>query len=184
VKVRVNVPNPGERLKPGLFVRARVNVTLDEAGRVKEPDLAGKWISPMHPEVIKDKPGTCDICGMKLVEATKLGYSRPELPAQRVLTIPATAPLLTGTRAIVYVEQRKGAEIAYVGRQVQLGPRAGDYYVVLSGLREGERVVTRGAFKIDASLQILAKPSMMSPEAGGGVPAHQHGGAGHSGGGP
>ncbi|RME23721.1 MAG: DUF3347 domain-containing protein [Candidatus Zixiibacteriota bacterium] len=49
--------------------------------------------------------------------------------------------------------------------------------MVKSGLSEGERVVTRGAFKIDSELQIQAKPSMMSP-AGGAAPAgHQHGGS-------
>jgi Cu(I)/Ag(I) efflux system membrane fusion protein len=53
-----------------------------------------------------------------------------------------------------------------------LGPRAGDYYVVESGLTEGEMVVVNGAFKIDSSMQIQAKPSMMSPE--GGVPAPGH----------
>ena len=45
-----------------------------------------------------------------------------------------------------------------------LGPRAGDYYMIKSGLKEGEAVVTKGNFKIDASLQIQAKPSMMNPE--------------------
>jgi Cu(I)/Ag(I) efflux system membrane fusion protein len=49
-----------------------------------------------------------------------------------------------------------------------LGPRAGDYYVVKQGLAEGEQVVVKGNFLIDSSLQIQAKPSMMSPE--GGVP--------------
>ena len=32
------------------------------------------------------------------------------------------------------------------------------------GLLENERVVTRGAFRIDSSLQIRARPSMMQPE--------------------
>jgi len=36
--------------------------------------------------------------------------------------------------------------------------------VVYKGLAEGERVVTRGNFKIDSAMQILAKPSMMSPQ--------------------
>ena len=32
-----------------------------------------------------------------------------------------------------------------------------------SGLAEGEQVVVRGNFKIDSALQLLARPSMMSP---------------------
>ncbi|WP_051261781.1 efflux RND transporter periplasmic adaptor subunit [Desulfovibrio inopinatus] len=79
-----------------------------------------------------------------------------------VLVIPATAPLLTGKRAIVYVADPE-AEGAYVGREVVLGPRAGDVYVVKNGVSEGEQIVVNGAFKIDSALQIQAKPSMMSP---------------------
>jgi len=26
-----------------------------------------KWTCPMHPEIVRDKPGNCPICGMKLV---------------------------------------------------------------------------------------------------------------------
>jgi len=96
------------------------------------------------------------------------------------LVIPATAPLLTGERAVVYVELQ-GAEVpTFEGREVILGPRAGDYYVVVSGLREGDLVVSEGAFKIDSALQIRAKPSMMSPDADGeaaptaGSAGHQH----------
>jgi Cu(I)/Ag(I) efflux system membrane fusion protein len=55
-------------------------------------------------------------------------------------------------------------EPTFEGREVVLGPRAGDYYIVLSGLGEGERVVTRGNFKIDSTLQLQAKPSMMYPK--------------------
>jgi hypothetical protein len=61
------------------------------------------------------------------------------------------------------------------GREIVLGPRAGDYYLVRHGLSEGELVVTVGAFKIDAEIQIQAKPSMMTPEGGGGG-GHDHGG--------
>ncbi len=75
------------------------------------------------------------------------------------LVIPATALLVTGKRAVVYVEDEPGR---YTGREVVLGTRAGDMQVIKSGLREGERVVTNGAFKIDSALQIQAKTSMMS----------------------
>ena len=50
----------------------------------------------------------------------------------------------------------------YEGREVELGPRAGDYYIVRSGLRFRKRVVVHGAFKIDSALQIQAQPGMMS----------------------
>jgi len=88
--------------------------------------------------------------------------------------IPASAPLITGKRAVVYVAD-PAREGVYAGREVLLGPRAGDYYLVEKGLTEGEQVVVQGNFKIDSALQILAKPSMMSPE-GGQVPGgHAHG---------
>jgi Cu(I)/Ag(I) efflux system membrane fusion protein len=118
VDVRITVPNPQHRLKPGMFVKARVAADLPAA------------------------------------------YAGARAP----LLIPATAVLHTGRRAVAYVEKRHDAEPAYEGREIVLGPRAGKYYVVASGLAEGERVVVQGAFYIDAELQIRAKPSMMHPE--------------------
>ena len=367
VKVRVNVPNPKGKLKPGMFVKASVRSRVAEGGKVMEPALAGKSICPMHPEVIKDKPGQCDVCGMDLVPAESLGFVGADPNKTRPpLVIPATAPLITGTRAVVYVRvdpsllnsdsvtdwprliariktyrppppppptsgllnvacpimggaidptkltpeltrKHKGGVVAFCcggcpdqwdklseaekarkltavapgrdamsvflrllgeplkkrlaavgpreappaevqarfvrqintiiqrraflasarfpkavldgeevkklidlgvadlppmrltrlnrllvhslfpdaiakgtaaptfeGRQIVLGPRAGDYYLVRSGLAEGERVVTRGNFKIDSALQIMAKPSMMSAEGGGGAGDHAH----------
>jgi len=90
------------------------------------------------------------------------------------LVIPKSAPLITGKRAVVYlaVPDQPGT---YVGREIVLGPRAGDYYLVRSGLKEGDMVVTAGNFMIDSSLQIQAKPSMMTPQGGGGGAMHEHG---------
>ncbi|MBT3295451.1 MAG: HlyD family efflux transporter periplasmic adaptor subunit [Verrucomicrobia bacterium] len=168
VKVRVNVSNEDGRLKPGMFVRAAASAKVATSGRVMDASLAGKWISPMHPEVIKDGPGACDVCGMDLVPAESLGFVGAEPTEEdKPLVIPATAPLLTGTRAVVYVALPDREKPTFEGREIVLGPRAGDDYMVKEGLAEGERVVTRGAFKIDAELQIRAKPSMMSPEVGG-----------------
>lgn len=97
-----------------------------------------------------------------------------ELP----LLIPATAPLITGKRAVVYVELSQDDGRLFEGRIIELGPRAGEFYIVREGLLEGERVVTNGAFKIDAELQIRAKPSMMSPDGGAPPPGHDHGDVG------
>ncbi|MGE4488957.1 MAG: efflux RND transporter periplasmic adaptor subunit [Kiritimatiellales bacterium] len=160
VNVRVNVDNPQQKLKPGMFVRAVAHPRIAEDGKVANPSLAGKWISPMHPEIVKDEPGSCDVCGMPLVPAEELGYVTEDATAP--LVIPATAPLITGTRAVVYIEVPNREAPTYEGREITLGPRAGDFYIVHKGLAEGERVVTQGAFKLDAELQIRAKPSMMS----------------------
>ncbi len=270
VKVRVNVPNADGRLKPEMFVHATVQPKVAAGGRVMDPSLAGKWICPMHPEVIKDVPGNCDICQMALVRAESLRYVSPETDQQEPpLVIPYAAVLPTGTRAVVYVElpaihsaaepafqtlaavvqggtldqirealatygrmldrpyDQPGTDYArqlwngfanrlaqlalagqrasslaeaqqafgrieavmmearekfapqgqptFEGREIVLGPRAGDFYLVRHGLEEGEMVVRQGNFKIDSEVQIQAKPSMMTPEGGGGG-THEHGG--------
>lgn len=163
VSIRVNVPNPDQRLKPGMFARGRVTARMGAGGTVFAPDLAGKWISPMHPEIIKDGPGSCDVCGMDLVPAEALGYTQhPDQEAP--LAVPASAVLQTGQRALVYVELPESERPTYEGREVVLGPRAGEVFIVRSGLLEGEQVVTHGAFKLDSALQIQARPSLMSAE--------------------
>jgi len=167
VKVRVDVPNQDAKLKPEMFVKAIARANVAAAGKVMDPRLAGKWICPMHPSIIKEEPGKCDICGMSLVKTESLGYVSVELQdSDKPLVIPVTAALITGTRAIVYVEVPNADKPTYEGREIVLGPRAGNYYIVRNGLEEGQRVVTKGNFKIDSALQIQAKPSMMTPEGG------------------
>ena len=180
VKLRVNLDNPDGKLKPEMFVRAVVYSSTDEGGKIMAPDMAGKWICPMHPAVIKTQPGKCDICGMDLVTTESLGYTVVK-DRQPPLVIPASAPLITGKRAVVYVHIPGAEKPTYQGREIVLGPRAGDYYIVKSGLGEGEIVVTKGNFKIDSALQIQAKPSMMNPEPGAMTMEHQHTNAEQSG---
>ncbi len=262
VKVRVNVPNVEGKLKPEMFVHATVHPKVAAGGRVMDPSLAGKWICPMHPEEIEATPGKCSICGMPLVRAESLGYVTPETDQRKPpLVIPRQAALVTGTRAVVYVElpsmpstaeaafrtlstvvqegnldktraafatyavmldlpyDQPGTDYAkslwnsyadilsqhalmgsraqsmeeaeqafgrieivmttaseqfaasgqptFQGREIVLGPRAGNYYLVRHGLEEGELVVRQGNFKIDSEIQLQAKPSMMTPEGGG-----------------
>lgn len=102
----------------------------------------------------KLKPGMF----VKAIVQAEVANESQDMP----LVIPATAPLITGSRAVVYVQLPDTNTPLFEGREVVLGPRAGDYYLVNEGLKEGELVVTQGNFKIDSSLQIQAKPSMMS----------------------
>lgn len=160
-KVRANVENAQSLLRPGMFVTGTVQARVAGNRVLIDPSLAGRWISPMHPEIVKDAPGDCDVCGMALVPIEQLGYSLPtDLPPP--LVVPASAVLRTGRRAVVYVEVPDREDPTYEGRVITLGPRAGDFYIVETGLEAGERVVVHGAFKVDSALQLLAKPSMMS----------------------
>ena len=164
IKVRVDVDNSDGKLKPEMFVRAVVWSKVAKGGRVMAPKLAGKWICPMHPSIIKTEAGSCDICGMDLVTIESLGYVTADVSKEAPLIIPASAALITGKRAVVYVRVPQKDMPTFEGREVVLGPRAGDYYIVKSGLSEDEIVVINGNFKIDSALQIQAKPSMMNPE--------------------
>ncbi|MGD2094232.1 MAG: efflux RND transporter periplasmic adaptor subunit, partial [Phycisphaerales bacterium] len=178
IKVRLNVSNPQEKLKPDMFVRAVVRSQIASGAKVMDADMAGKWICPMHPSVVREEAGQCDICRMNLVTTESLGYVKAEMPEQAPLVIPTTAPLITGKRAVVYVQKPNTDKPTFEGREVVLGPRAENHYLVKEGLAEGELVVTNGNFKIDSALQIQAKPSMMSPEGGNMAPSHhmQHAG--------
>lgn len=163
VKVRVHIANPDGRLKPDMLVIAHVASRVDAAGNVMHAKLVGKWICPMHPEIVKEAAGTCNICGMDLVTTASLGYASVDQREELPLVIPHSAPLITGKRAVVYLAV-PGEEGVFAGREIVLGPRAGAWYIVRKGLAEGDQVVVHGNFKIDSAVHIQAKPSMMTPE--------------------
>ena len=91
---------------------------------------------------------------------------------QAVLAIPRSAVLDTGMRKFVYVAMGNGE---FEGRQVQLGPAGTDYYPVLAGLKEGERIVSQGSFLIDSQTRITGGMTGMF----GGSKEFDHGQADH-----
>lgn len=100
--------------------------------------------------------------GMFAEATVSTGASSATAGDRNSLVIPASAPLFTGRRSIVYVEIPGGDRVRYEPRTVRLGPRLGHVYPVVAGLSEGERVVSRGAFSLDADLQIQGGASMMT----------------------
>jgi hypothetical protein len=86
--------------------------------------------------------------------------SQPAAEPPKILAVPAEAVLTTGQRQLVYVE-REPSQYHLV--QPKLGPRAGDFYPVLDGLAEGDRVVVRGNFLLDSQFQISGRPSLLNP---------------------
>ena len=164
VMIRVNADNANAMLKPDMFVKAVVKVGVSNSGKIVAGSIWGKYICPMHPEIVKDEKGQCPICFMDLVPSSEMGYSASGHSNKHPLIIPSTAALITGERAIVYVQDKEADEPTFEGKEIVLGPRVGDHFIVISGLEEGEMVVVNGAFKIDGELQIQARPSMMTPK--------------------
>jgi len=123
-KVRVEIGNPGGKLKPEMFATGIVRSNLAE---------------------YKDK-----------------------------LVIPASAVLWTGKRSVVYVKQA-GDEAIFHLREIELGPKLGESYVITDGLSDGEEIVTQGAFSVDAAAQLEGKPSMMNQEGNVASTGHNHG---------
>lgn len=96
---------------------------------------------------------------------------RVPLGAQTV--IPADGVLQSGTRQIVFVDHGDG----YLEpREVQLGTEANGEYIVLNGLRPGERIVTSANFLIDSESQLQAAiGSFVPPPPGAGTAAAVNG---------
>ena len=85
--------------------------------------------------------------------------------------VPATAVLWTGTRSLVYVKTRPNEPI-FEMREVSLGAKNGDKYLITDGLQNGDEVVVNGTFTVDAAAQLQGKKSMMNTEVENGHPAH------------
>lgn len=90
-----------------------------------------------------------------LVQAS-LQISHPEK-----LLVPASAVMWTGERSVVYLADGKGN---FELRQIHTGLKLGEFYEVLEGLEEGEQIVSRGTFTVDAAAQLAGKYAMMNPK--------------------
>lgn len=135
------------RLQPGLC-------PFDKTALVAAPLADNQrlsWWCPMHPAVTASEDGhVCDKCaGMKLLPRV-VSYA----PVGRVLAVPQDAVIDTGRQQIVFVEVAPGM---FEGVRVQLGSRTGDSFPVLAGLRAGQRIVTSGAFLLDAETRLSSQ---------------------------
>lgn len=124
---------------------------------------------------------------VRVEAANPEGRLKPQMLAEGIISskvedgkeqvlIPKSAVLWTGERSVVYVQKPNTSQPTFEFREVVLGQRAGDQYVVKSGVQPGEEVVTHGNFKIDSAAQLAGKASMMNQNPDGSKPArHDHG---------
>lgn len=135
-------------------------------------EAATHYTCPMHPEIIADKPGRCPICGMDLVPMAphhhddmsmpqssktvtldegaiqKIGVRTEKVQSEAgVLSVSNSAILRdsSGTHVIAALGDGK-----FRGQNVTIGEVAHGRTEVLSGLNDGDEVVTRAQFMIDS----------------------------------
>lgn len=68
-------------------------------------------------------------------------------PSSSALTVPASAILYTGERALVFVDMGSGKLMPH---EVETGRVAGNYAEILSGVEPGQRVVTSAQYLLDS----------------------------------
>ena len=106
------------------------------------------WACLTHPSSTFCKSDSqCLECGSLSSHLQILSYR----PMGMVLSVPESAVIDTGNKKIVYVEKSRGLFDAV---EVHLGFRCDSYFPVLEGLVEGQRVVSMGAFLVDAETRL------------------------------
>ena len=80
------------------------------------------------------------------------------------VVVPADAVIDTGTRKIVFV---KTGISRFEPRDIKAGPRIDDTFAIVTGLKEGEEVVTSAQFLIDAESKFKAVVQKGSPTDSG-----------------
>jgi RND family efflux transporter MFP subunit len=124
VTVRFELANPDHKLRPG----STATVTLK--------------VSPKDVPLFANLPGDEEV--------------QRNLVQGRMLVIPESSIIDTGSQRIVYREATPGV---FEGVEVKIGPRMVGpdgvlFYPVVSGLAQGDRVVTSGSFLVDAETRL------------------------------
>jgi Cu(I)/Ag(I) efflux system membrane fusion protein len=154
VTVRFELPNPGHKLRPGTSATVKLKVPPSRVD-ILDKTLTDDWAWENFVDVASQAlfgPGRVPGVAPLLEAAVKHNL----LDHGRVLAVPESAVIDTGSLQIVYRETGPGE---YEGVKVQLGPRmvgADDvtYYPVLKGLQAGDLVVTMGSFLVDAETRL------------------------------
>ena len=105
-KVRLELPNPGFKLKPDMYVNAEIKI---DGGR--------------H------------------------------------LAVPEEAVLDSGMRKVVFIDKGNGH---FEPKEIKLGAKMDGHYQVLSGLNEGERIVSSSAFLLDSESRLAEAMGAMA----------------------
>lgn len=152
----------------------------DDLGKIRHGDSATVIVDAYPGRVFR---GQVDFVYPQVDMSTRtarvrLAFSNPDLkltpgmyvtvtlqaPLGRQLTTPATAVFHSGTRNLVFIDQGGGR---FQPREVQLGARVDDDFIVLKGLRPGTAVATSANFLLDSESQLQAAAGAYTPPSPG-----------------
>ena len=150
------------RIRPGDAAQVTVDSYPDRvfAGRIEtilpQVDAATRTVQVrlvIQNSALKLKPGMFVNVDLK----TSLG---------RQLVVPASAVFQSGTRQLVFLNHGNGS---LEPKEITVGPRVGDDFIVLNGLEEHQSIVTSANFLIDSESQLQAAAgSFVPPPPGAG----------------
>jgi len=151
-------------------------VFQDDVGRLKPGDAAsitvdsypGQTFSGRIDDILPQVDLATRTVRVRLVIANHALKLKPGMfvnvdlkaPLGRHLTVPASAVFQTGTHQLVFLDQGDGN---LDPKEVVLGPRAGDEFVVLKGLKVHQKIVTSANFLIDSESQLQAAAGSFVP---------------------
>jgi Cu(I)/Ag(I) efflux system membrane fusion protein/cobalt-zinc-cadmium efflux system membrane fusion protein len=144
------------RVRPGDAAEVTVDSYPDRvfAGRIEtilpQVDAATRTVQVrlvIQNPALKLKPGMFVNVDLK----TSLG---------RQLVVPASAVFQSGTRQLVFLNHGNGS---LEPKEITVGPRVGDDFVVLKGLEAHQSIVTSASFMIDSESQLQAAAGSFTP---------------------
>lgn len=145
---------------------AKLPIDVPAVSVYRCPMVKANWLQPLG-ETANPYYGTQMLtCGgpvQALPRAQVVQAPPGTAPAAKLLAVPRSAVIDTGKRKIVYVQSGEGV---FDMKEIRTGPLADEWYPVVSGLQESDRVVMRGAFLVDAENRLNPTASV-EPEAKG-----------------
>jgi RND family efflux transporter MFP subunit len=157
-------------------------VFQDDIGRVRPGDTAqitvdsypGRTFSGQIEEILPQVDMTTRTVRVRLTMANPGLKLKPGMFVNvdlktslgRQLIVPASAVFQSGTRQLVFLNHGNGS---LEPKEIAIGPRVGDDFVVLKGLKAHESIVTSASFLIDSESQLQAAAgSFVPPPPGAG----------------
>jgi membrane fusion protein, copper/silver efflux system len=135
--------------------------TQDTAVEHARRHLDPKYVCPMHPQIVRDEPGTCPICGMNLVlrQTDSSTAANPEIAISGAMQQAMNLRTAKVTRGTLWKYIKTVGTVQYdENRLVHVHPRAEGWVEKLRVRAEGD-VVKRG----DTLLELYA-PSLLNAQ--------------------